>query len=172
MESELRKAAQSICDKWDSGKAMAHDFIALKAALSAPEAAPGESANYVSVDQGYRMICESCQAKSKCPNCPVCGAMLTKTTSDVRWEREWKDNVDAYQKYCGEFGCALGADMFPFVLRDARAYREMLTQAHRPEQDAAVEAVKLLLYERFGILADAQPATDQIIAAVRKADAK
>jgi hypothetical protein len=46
------------------------------------------------------------------------------------------------------------------------------TQAHRPEQDAAVEAVKLLLYERFGILADAQPATDQIIAAVRKADAK
>ena len=38
---------------------------------------PTAAVNYAAIDRGWRMFCQSCGTDAPCPNCEVCGALLT-----------------------------------------------------------------------------------------------
>ena len=67
---------------------------------------PTAAVNYAAIDRGWRMFCQSCGTDAPCPNCEVCGALLTMVQcndteagtdeglTDARWNALCRDISD------------------------------------------------------------------------------
>ena len=110
IHNAILEGAGSASD-WDTTMPPEVKQIYRAAAIAAVRAhdagtTPTAAVNYAAIDRGWRMFCQSCGTDAPCPNCEVCGALLTMVQcndteagtdeglTDARWNALCRDISD------------------------------------------------------------------------------